>query len=369
MKETNKIVIENFHNKPGKHCISTSLRDVFEYNGFMFSEEMIFGLDSGLGFHLCEATHKLGSLFVGGKSNLFEGNICNNLGVNLIQNVPQNDMSAWLEVKQFVDKKIPVMVFADMYYLDYFQKKQPPFGGHMIVIIGYDLTKKEVYVSERLDDLLIEKGPNQLLSISFSNLQLARSSEKDFISRPNRRWFVLEFPSELNIKSGIRKSIALNVERFLNSEENGIKSLHLFPLKLKTCLDNIMESNLSLKELVYMTKKQLLFIYACIEKNGTGGGLFRKMYSGFVNEIYRNYDTDPLLYKAYHDFVAAAEKWSEIATLIYKVVLNLNGKLQKEVLKEKTNTLCERVNIYTRDIEIIEKRAFLSLAQWVGGNQ
>ncbi|WP_342481087.1 BtrH N-terminal domain-containing protein [Paenibacillus sp. FSL L8-0340] len=369
MKELNRKVIETFDNKPGQHCISTSLRDIFQYNGFSVSEEMIFGLDGGLGFHLCEDTHKLGSLFVGGKSNLFEGNICNNLGIKLIQNEPQDDMSAWLEVKEFIDKNTPVMVFADMYYLDYFQKKQNPFGGHMIVIIGYDLEKEEVYVSERLDDQLIEKDRNELLSISFSNLQLARSSEKDYINKPNRRWFVLEFPPELNIKLGIKKSIKQNAERFLNSEENGIKNLHLFPSKLRICLDRILESSLSYKELIYETKKQLLFIYACIEKNGTGGGLFRKMYSGFLSEIYKNYYTDPLIYKAYHDLVVASEKWSELASNIYKDVMNLNIKIQRDTLESRISSICESANIHIHDIENIEKRAFLSLAQWIGGDQ
>jgi len=36
--------------EPGVHCGSSSLRDVFEFHGYKFSEEMIFGLDCGLGF-------------------------------------------------------------------------------------------------------------------------------------------------------------------------------------------------------------------------------------------------------------------------------------------------------------------------------
>jgi len=32
------------------HCESSALRDIFEFYGFKFSEAMIFGLGSGLGF-------------------------------------------------------------------------------------------------------------------------------------------------------------------------------------------------------------------------------------------------------------------------------------------------------------------------------
>ncbi|MCS4540753.1 MAG: BtrH N-terminal domain-containing protein [Euryarchaeota archaeon] len=40
-------LVEGFAHKPGVHCITSALRDAFEYHGFKFSEEMVFGLDWG----------------------------------------------------------------------------------------------------------------------------------------------------------------------------------------------------------------------------------------------------------------------------------------------------------------------------------
>lgn len=93
------------------------------------------------------------------------------------------------------------------------------------------------------------------------------------------------------------------------------------------------------------------------------------MYSGFLSEIYKNYYTDPLIYKAYHDLVVASEKWSELASNIYKDVMNLNVKIPRDTLGSRINSICESVNIHIRDVENIEKQAFLSLAQWIGGDQ
>ena len=45
-----KSVIENFVPLGGSHCITNALRQIFAYHGHLLSEEMIFGLASGLSF-------------------------------------------------------------------------------------------------------------------------------------------------------------------------------------------------------------------------------------------------------------------------------------------------------------------------------
>ncbi|MCR1928663.1 BtrH N-terminal domain-containing protein [Enterococcus gallinarum] len=43
-------VIENFIPQGGKHCITNSLKQIFSYYNYPMSEEMIFGIASGLSF-------------------------------------------------------------------------------------------------------------------------------------------------------------------------------------------------------------------------------------------------------------------------------------------------------------------------------
>ena len=49
-----KNTVENFVPQGGKHCITNSLKQIFTYYGYPMSEELMFGLASGLSFlHLC----------------------------------------------------------------------------------------------------------------------------------------------------------------------------------------------------------------------------------------------------------------------------------------------------------------------------
>ncbi|MFQ6085162.1 MAG: BtrH N-terminal domain-containing protein [Candidatus Bathyarchaeia archaeon] len=75
-------ILKGFVHRPGVHCDSSALRDVFEYHGFRFSEPMIFGLGSGLGFTYWE-TKQAPYPFVGGRGRDLDGNLCENLGMNL----------------------------------------------------------------------------------------------------------------------------------------------------------------------------------------------------------------------------------------------------------------------------------------------
>ncbi|WP_281813719.1 BtrH N-terminal domain-containing protein [Vallitalea longa] len=45
-----KKVISKFKTSGGKHCITNALKQVFQYFDFPITEEMIFGIGSGLSF-------------------------------------------------------------------------------------------------------------------------------------------------------------------------------------------------------------------------------------------------------------------------------------------------------------------------------
>ena len=64
-----KKVIENFIPLGGKHCITNSLKQIFLYYGYPLSEEMIFGIASGLSFLYINQSH---SPMVSGRTKVFE---------------------------------------------------------------------------------------------------------------------------------------------------------------------------------------------------------------------------------------------------------------------------------------------------------
>lgn len=64
-----KSVVENFVPQGGKHCITNSLKQIFTYYGYPMSEELLFGLASGLSFlYLNQAA----SPMINGRTKVFE---------------------------------------------------------------------------------------------------------------------------------------------------------------------------------------------------------------------------------------------------------------------------------------------------------
>ena len=45
-----RFVVKNFTHHPGRHCESTTMRNLIAHEGLFLTEEMIFGLDSSFGF-------------------------------------------------------------------------------------------------------------------------------------------------------------------------------------------------------------------------------------------------------------------------------------------------------------------------------
>ena len=64
-----KHIIENFVPLGGKHCITNALKQIFYYYDHPLSEEMIFGVASGLAFTYINLAN---SPMVSGRSKLFE---------------------------------------------------------------------------------------------------------------------------------------------------------------------------------------------------------------------------------------------------------------------------------------------------------
>ncbi|EPZ58946.1 A predicted NlpC/p60-like peptidase family protein [[Clostridium] sordellii ATCC 9714] len=82
-----KKIIENFKPTGGKHCITTALKQVFNYYDYPITEEMIFGIGSGLSFCYINLDK---SPMVSGRTNLL--NLKKNLGKDLILKLNANQV-------------------------------------------------------------------------------------------------------------------------------------------------------------------------------------------------------------------------------------------------------------------------------------
>jgi len=144
-----KHIIKEFNPQGGKHCITNSLKQVFNYYGYPLSEEMLFGIGEGLDFTYIGLAN---APMVSGRSKIieFEKMISARLGITI--RIKQNkDYNKIFNItKQMIDNNQPVLIYADMPFLDYLGlDKNSHFGGHSIVLFGYDDEQKCFYVSDR----------------------------------------------------------------------------------------------------------------------------------------------------------------------------------------------------------------------------
>lgn len=322
-------VIDNFKTTGGHHCITNSLKQIFTYYDCPLSEEMIFGIGSGLGFvYVNLANSPMISCRI--KPFEFEKNIEEAIGVEIKVKSSKNVDTAMKKVKQNIDKNIPVMLYVDMAYLKYMNlDENSHFGGHSIIIFGYDDEKAVFYVSDRDNDNWKIHTPKGKIGhnyhlVSYDEIKNARSSSfRPF--PPNNKWVQFYFSTIRKIdKDILRKSIIKNMEEMLNPPANllGINGIRKFSKEIKKWKGF---SNEKFK-LAGITN------YFMISKNGgTGGGAFRTMYGNFLIEASGEI---PELKKYGNEYLDIGNLWEEIALKMMNIYENGEKSILEEMSKD-----------------------------------
>jgi len=297
-------LVEGFVHRVGAHCESTALRDVFEHFGFHFSEEMLFGLDGTFGFVYWKRKDAIPPLGIGGKIAMFPHKLPSLLGFQVEKKTTTSQKKAWNGVKDLMDRNIPVILHADMAFLDYMgvPKNGEHFGAHTIVLAGYDLDKGEAYTGD--------SKFQGLQAVSLENLAKARGSKfKPY--PPRNEWFEFTLPQKLKpLDQAIRATVVETAKSMLEPPTKifGIRGMRYLADDITNWPNTLPQSKLSLT---------LLLGYVWIEEAGTGGSVFRKLYSGFLREasdVLRNDEID----KASQLIMESATVWTEVAKTLLK---------------------------------------------------
>jgi len=284
------------------HCESTALRDVFEHFGFHFSEEMLFGLDGTFGFVYWKRKDAMPPLGIGGKIAMFPHTLPSLLGFEVEKKATTSQKKAWNGVKDLIDRNIPVVLHADMAFLDYMRvpKDGEHFGAHTIVLTGYDLDKGEAYVAD--------SKFQGLQAVSLENLAKARGSKfKPY--PPRNEWFEFTLPQKLKpLSEAIRATIKETAINMLEPSTKifGLKGMRYLADDITNWPSILPQSKMSLT---------LLLGYVWIEEAGTGGSVFRKLYSGFLkeaSEVLRNEEIS----EASQLIMKSANIWADVAKML-----------------------------------------------------
>ncbi|MFX1566853.1 MAG: BtrH N-terminal domain-containing protein [Promethearchaeota archaeon] len=292
-----KHIVKDFVHRIGHHCESSSMRDLFEYYGFPMSEPMVFGLDATMGFGFFDTTGQTSFMpesdipfFLGGKQGTIEPNslACRLLGITLRKQSFTNSDKAWEESKSMLDQDIPLLLRVDIVYMPYEgfdeEMEEAHFGGHAVVLGGYDEDKEVAYIGDTEFEGFQE--------VPIDILKIARSSTygPKFLHPGNTQFSMTcradgkHPPFAAGVKLAIQK-VANNMLR-PSMNTNGIQGLKQFANSLLTWEEKLNKTitNSKGKE-ISLARLMFELTHGYIETWGTGGGSFRKLYTEFLEEL------------------------------------------------------------------------------------
>ncbi|MFH5801302.1 BtrH N-terminal domain-containing protein [Haladaptatus sp. CMAA 1911] len=313
--------LSEYAHTPGAHCGSSSLRNLSDYYDWGFDESHCFGLGAGLGFGYYERGPA--SRLIMGRNGQLETGFFETLGIDYEESSGESWGTAWRSVESALADDVPAMLFVDLYYLDYFGT-DTHFGPHILLCVGVDG-----------DDVLLSDSEfDTIQRLPRSHLRDAWDSDYGFGPLDNR-WLVVTDPT---IESGrtmaARKAVRRTAEFMLSSEEGGWQSqgvdgIRRFAEDLPTWTE--------LDDASWCAR----FAYQNIERRGTGGGAFRRLYADFLDQVGTDLGLDGEVSERFH---AVADEWTELGNTL-KRASETDGAEQRrlfQVASEQATTLADR---------------------------
>lgn len=272
MKKQNKRLIE-LHSL-GSNCNTNATKTILQYYGYSLDEDVVFGLGSGLGF-IYQYYSNIDSYFLSGKNESLELNIATLFGGTVISHSFDDPDRAWQEAKACVDLDIPIMLDLSITHLPYFTPylegiKNIGFGLHNAILAGYDEEEQTV--------MLLDHRWSKPQVIPMQALRDSRSIQNVEVNpRGAFRAMLLPEPPA-TIHDEIEYALRLNVSRLLHpfAFKMGLPGLKTFRKEIDVIAHAGLDDD----------RREAVGTFATLmEKLGTGGGNFRRMYGNFLKKI------------------------------------------------------------------------------------
>jgi hypothetical protein len=293
------VKLEGFRSFHTHHCVSGSMRHIYEFNQHPVSEEMLLGLGEGVSFIYW---HQKGQTpFIGGRGSpkpSMEQLAGQRTGVKILLHRTSSTSRARNSLLEMLSKREPVMLQVDMGYLPYFDfgGSEYHFGGHAIVACGYNSQDGTVLVADR----------DGLYPVPMGDLEKARNSRhKPF--PPKNQWYSYDFsdkrlPTVDDIYTAIHNQAKAMIEPPIRNI--GVKGIRLAAERIPLW-KNLMDD----EQLRWVLFNTYIFISP---DGGSGGGAFRYMFSRFLNEA-AEITGDLVLRESAVEFQNIGDRWQEIA--------------------------------------------------------
>jgi hypothetical protein len=297
---------DGFRSLETHHCVTGSLLHVYDFYHHPISEEMLLGVGSGVGF-IYWHIKGMAPIF-GGRGNVgrpgedgLEITAGKRTGVRVEKHHTGSARKAEKTMLEQLEAGKPVMINVDMGFLPYIKHLPEDFhfGGHAIVVGGYDPETQAVLIADR---------DQPLHPVPWEDLTKARGSKfKPF--PPMNVWFTFDFsekrqPTSDEIREAIGEVCATMLEGPIsNIGVRGIRKAAKKVLEWPKIMND--------EGIRWACFNTYIFIDA---EGGTGGGIFRYMYGRFLEQS-AEVMGDKRLTEISEEMRVIGDKWQEVADI------------------------------------------------------
>lgn len=326
----------------GVHCVTTALRNVVHHHtGTLLTEAMVFGIGAGLNFsYIRDPQSRL--CLVLGRGSYVETTFCEALGIELQPVLTDSRQLSWEYIVDHLDRNEIVMVDSDMFALPYVVKafELPTgvhFGGHKLILVGHD--------SERGTARVADYAWSELQELPLDVLAFALGNQ-NCLSAPNNTTMVFDFPEQL---LPLDAAIVLGLERMVGQMRSSNTYVGLIALD-RFCRQAPKWRALLSEQETILNARLAAFM---MEKAGTGGGNYRRLYGNFLTEAAAVCGDDGLAAIA-PTYAELGRKWRQMASLLEAASQDLSCGFYDP--KERGDALLE-------EIQTLEHHGVTSLEQ------
>jgi hypothetical protein len=285
-------MVPGYRHVPGNHCGSTALRNLLAFHGTEISEEMAFGLGAGACFFYIVVPGTSPSRFTNGRAARLEENFLELTGTPLRLRTDDDPERSWALAREAVDDDRPALLLTDLYYLEHYGKSAH-FPGHAVVLAGYD---------EELA-WLSDTSFEDLQTTSLESLAEARHSKQPIFELEGH---VIDLPEGTTLD---RDDLVAHAPQAIELAAKEMLEPAMGEFQGVPALNRLADEVGSWPEATEDWQWCARFLYQVIERRGTGGGNFRRMYARFLEEA--GYEASALA-------AEAAEQWTSLATAARK---------------------------------------------------
>ena len=281
-------MVPGYRHVPGNHCGSTALRNLLAFHGVEGSEDLVFGLGAGACFYYVAFEDQSPSRFTNGRTARLEEQFVELTGAGMVMETDEEPEASWEMARRIIDSGRPAILLTDLYHLDHYGRSAH-FPGHAVVLVGYD--DERAYLSDTAFE--------EIQTTSLDALALARHEQHPAMPLAGHLFHIPDEDAIGDLRAAVPRAIRRAVERMIEpelGEFQGLPALRRFAAEVGRWHE-------AAEDWQWCAR----FGYQVIERRGTGGGNFRRMYARFLHEV------------GYREAVlanGAAEDWTALAVAL-----------------------------------------------------